>query len=65
MFVPQVKKNIKWEDIKETCYDPRDRESFKVEKIFNSEKAAINFIEEWQSENIEPERVISEFDLYG
>ena len=63
MFVPQVKKNIKWEDIKETCYDPRDREPFKVAKIFNSEKDAIKFIKKWHSENIETEKVISEFEL--
>ena len=63
VFVPQVKKNIKLEDIKETCYDPRDRESFKVEKIFNSEKDAINFIKEWHSENIDTETVVKEFEI--
>lgn len=62
-FFPQVKKNLRWNNIQEESYDPRDHESFKLDKDFASEKAAIDFIKKWHSENMDEERVVSEFEL--
>lgn len=63
IFVPQVKKNNKWKTLQEECYDPRDRESFKVDMSFATEQQAMNFIKEWHSNNIDTETVVKEFEL--
>lgn len=62
-FIPQIKRKIKWNDIKKTDYDPRDHESYQVTVEFSSEKATLDFIKKWHSENIEKEKVVSEFEL--
>ena len=62
-FVPQVKENFKWKTIQEEFYDPRDGESFKIDKDFSTEQQAMDFIKQWHSNNIDTESVVKEFEI--